>query len=137
MTELTSNDGQRGERVDGGREGGLGGDVGDDDEASRAVDPPEPLAAGGSAANDLLLANGLDRHLVVGEGRGHLGEDARAIGDVEADVVAGEGLAHVEQRQVGVGALPGPRPPRTRCRATATTSPRTALAVGSPPAPRP
>jgi len=45
---------------------------------------------------------------VVGESRGHLGEDARTIGDVEADVVAGEGLAHVEQRQVGIGALPRP-----------------------------
>ena len=72
-----------------------------------------------------LLAHRLDRDVVLGEGGGDLREHARAVGDVEADVVAGQGLAHVDDGQVRVGRLPraaalrrpGAGPPRRRHRA--------------------
>lgn len=44
---------------------------------------------------------------MVGEGRCDLGQHARAVGHVEADVVAGQGLPHGEDGQVGIGALSG------------------------------
>ena len=58
-------------------------------------------------------------------GRAH-----RTVLDVEADVVPRERVAHGEDAQVGVGRLPGPRPPPTRWRATATRSPSTARGGG-------
>ena len=61
-------------------EGGVGRAVGDDDEGCLAV-----LA---------LLADRVDRHAVLGEDRRDLGEHARLVGHVEADVVARDDLAH-------------------------------------------
>jgi hypothetical protein len=70
----------------------------------RHDDELRPLARPGSD----LLAHRLDRHAVLGEGRGDLREHTRAVGDVEADVVARERLPHVDHRQVGVGGLARP-----------------------------
>src|SRR6478735_7676513 len=73
------------------REGRVGGDMGDDDE-SRVV----------AVA---LLTNVLDRHPVLGERRGDLGEHAGLVRDSQADVVTGPGLPDRLDRQVGVGRL--------------------------------
>ena len=65
------------------------------------------LARDVAAVGDDVLADGLDRHVVLGERRRDLGEHARSVGDVEADVVAGHRLAHVGHGKVGVGRLAG------------------------------
>ena len=46
---------------------------------------------------------------MLGERAGDRGEHAGLVGDVEADVVAGQRLAHRLDRQVGVGGLAGAR----------------------------
>ena len=104
--------------------------VGDDDElrAGRVV----RLVAGGRACWRTVS---IDTSCSANAGR-DLRQHARPVGHVEADVVAGRRLAH---RQDAAGRRrPTPaargRPP-TRLRATATRSPSTAVAVGSPPAP--
>jgi hypothetical protein len=96
MTDATSStESSPRESVDGGRQRGIRCAVRHDDEL-------RPLARPGSD----LLAHGLDRHALLGEGRGDLREHTRAVGDVEADVVPREGLPHVDHREVGVGGLP-------------------------------
>ena len=76
-----------------------------------------------------LLADGLDRDAVVGEGGGHRGEHAGAVVDVDRDVVAGQRLAHrAAPRRSAYADSPAPRVPASRLRATVTRSPRTALA---------
>src|SRR5439155_3148550 len=77
--------------LDGGGQGRVRGGVGDDDQDR----------VGGPA----LLADRGDAHAVLGEHAGHGGEDAGLVGDVEADVVAGDHLAHRAGGQVGVGGL--------------------------------
>ena len=74
-----------------------------------------------------LLADGLDRHAVLGEGRGHRGEHARAVVDVDGDVVAGDGSppsAAPRGRRTPTRRRRGCR--RSRLRATVTRSPSTA-----------
>ena len=79
--------------LDGRGELRVGGLVGDDDELG-------VVAAA-------LLADGLDRDVVLGERGRDRGEHARAVVDVDRDVVAGEGLAHRQHRPVGVRRLAG------------------------------
>ena len=47
-------------------------------------------------------------HVVLGEGPRDRGEHARPVGDVEGDVVAGDGLADGQHRQVRVRRLARP-----------------------------
>ena len=75
--------------------------MGDDDELGSLF----------AAVGESVLADGLDRDPVLGKGRGHLGEHARPVGDVEADVIAGEGSSHVHDGEVGIGRLTGSATP--------------------------
>src|SRR3954464_7146294 len=95
---------QRRDGVDRGRQRRVGGGVGDHDQAGA------PVTVTVGVCPEQLLAHRLDGHLVLGEGRGDLREHTGTVQDVEADVVAGGSLAHVQDRQVGVGRLPGPAP---------------------------
>src|SRR5205085_9558466 len=49
------------------------------------------------------LTHGLDRDIVRGKGVGYLREHTRLVGDVEADVIARDRLAHRAYLEVGVG----------------------------------
>src|SRR5690348_17015380 len=53
-----------------------------------------------------FLADGLDGHVVLGEGLRHRGEHAGLVVDVDLHVVPGLGAAHRQDRQVGVRRLP-------------------------------
>src|SRR5699024_4677349 len=75
---------QPGELVDRRGERGVGRRVGDDDQLGSG----RPLIV-----RDHLLADRLDRDPVVGEDRCDGGEDPGAVGDVEADVIAGDRLS--------------------------------------------
>ena len=81
------------QRLDGGGQVGVAGAVRDHDQL------------GVVAAT--LLADGLDRDVVLGEGQRHGGEHAGLVVDVDLHVVAGLGLPHRHHPQVGVRRLAG------------------------------
>ena len=63
-----------------------------------------------------VLPHSLDRHAVLPECRGDLREHTGPVGDVQADQIAGGGLADRARRQSGIDRLRlagGPRPPVT------------------------
>ena len=85
-----------------------------------------------------LLAHRVDGHAVLGEDGGDLGQHAGLVRHVEADVVAGDHLAHrADTGSWAYADSPGPLAPLSLLRQAATRSPSTAEAVGAPPAPGP